>query len=138
MKEKLCLMVESEEDVETNNECLSNFSIYYQHHPIMIWYSRSKNKDNAEVIAKPSQELLEISKNRFALGFENQCLYLVKHVELSLHENVLIGVTFASKNIDSKDQILLCDFDPYLKNRIRGFGVNKTHIIIFGVECESM
>ena len=70
-KEKLCLMVESEKDVGTNNEYLSNFSIDYQHRPIMIWYSRSKNKDNAEVIAKPSQELLDISKNRFALGFEN-------------------------------------------------------------------
>ena len=76
-RERLCLLIESESDIQTNEQ---STSISSPHQPIMTWLSRSKSKINAEVLTMPSQELIEIYKNRYGIGFKKPIMYMVKNL----------------------------------------------------------
>ena len=134
-REKLCLMIESESDIEINNSLIS---ISSPHQPIMKWVSRSKFKINAEVLTSPSLELIEIYKNRYGIGFQNSCMYIAKNISLSLHENVLLCSTFYCRDLVRKNQLILSDFHPYFsKNKFRGFSLNEKRVVIHGVNADS-
>ena len=130
-REEICLMIESEKDIQTN--CISS-----PHQPIMTWLLRSKNKNKAEVLTSPSQELVEIKVNRYGIGFEDPCMYIARNCRLSLHENVLICSTFQCRKLGKSNQLILSDYHPYFSaNKFRGFSVNEKLVMIHGVDTAS-
>ena len=112
--ERLCLLIESESDIQTNEQ---SGSISSPHQHIMTWLSRSKSKINAKVLTDPSQELIEIYKNRYGIGFRKSIMYMVKNLPLSLHENLLLCSTFFCRDSITKKQLIMSDFYPlFIKN----------------------
>ena len=100
------------------------------------WNSRSNSKLDA-IGVYPSTKIVDVSKHRHALQFQNN-LYKVSDVMLSPTDDnayVCICITFQSGNQTEKDQFLISNYGPDQDDptNFRGISLHDNNIRIWGV-----
>ena len=118
--------------LESNNDIIMNEKNF-----ITTWKTRSLNQDNASSILNPSNNFVKIKKNRYSIDFTPPCMYKISKQLSSAAYSTFVCITFCCHDTDSS-QVIMSDFDPYYSDiPMRGIGLDKNSIVIYGVNEEN-